>query len=347
MKNNTLKDRKKFSYYNFNKLLSYGAVYNFLVGARGLGKTYGAKKRAIRDALLKDKQFIYLRRYKSELDGRGTFFSDIAHEFPKWDLKVSGDKALGSPVESRGDKKRQWKELGFFVALSTASTKKGVSYHNVYTIIFDEFIIEKGVHHYLKNETRALNDFYSTVDRNQDKTKVFFLANGISIMNPYFVEYDIRPDQLPEFSTHFNSFVCVHFAESKDFQNEVYQTRFGKFIQGTEYGAYSVESQFKDNHGLLIDYKPSDAKYIQTMETRHGTFSVWLHYPTYTYFIREKRPKNEVMVTLLQESISTDKMFMARSHKRLQNMRAAFNKGQMFFESPRERNAFTEIFRQY
>ena len=30
-------------YYSFNKVLSRNAVYNFILGARGLGKTYGAK----------------------------------------------------------------------------------------------------------------------------------------------------------------------------------------------------------------------------------------------------------------------------------------------------------------
>ena len=42
--------RKKFSYYSFNKILSYNAVINMVMGARGLGKTYGAKRMVIKNA---------------------------------------------------------------------------------------------------------------------------------------------------------------------------------------------------------------------------------------------------------------------------------------------------------
>jgi predicted AAA+ superfamily ATPase len=38
-------------YYDFKYVLSHNAVYNFVVGARGLGKTYGAKKMVIRNYL--------------------------------------------------------------------------------------------------------------------------------------------------------------------------------------------------------------------------------------------------------------------------------------------------------
>ena len=342
-------NKKKYPYYNYNKLLSYGATYNFLIGLRGLGKTYGAKKRAIKAALEKDEEFILLRRYKTELDGRGTFFSDLVanNEFPDWDLKIMGHTAVGARVSTRSDKKREWKILGHFIALSTAATKKGVSYHNVRTIIFDEFIIDKkGMHRYLNKESTLMNDFYSTVDRGQDRVRVFFLANAVSIMNPYFIEYKISPDKLKEFSTHFNGFIAIHFDDSQNFRDEFYQTKFGRFIQGTEYAEYSMESKFKDNHDLLIDYKPSDAKYILTLETKQGTFSVWLHFMTGTYYMRAKRPKNEVHATLLQENVRQGKPFLERSNRRLQLMRAAFNNGRMFFETPTERNAFTEVFKQ-
>ena len=33
-------------FYSFDKVYSYNAVYNFIPGGRGIGKTYGAKKKA-------------------------------------------------------------------------------------------------------------------------------------------------------------------------------------------------------------------------------------------------------------------------------------------------------------
>src|SRR5437868_2634218 len=172
-------------YYDYAALFSRNGTYNICVGGRGLGKTYGAQKKAIRDAItsgLKDgfdkcDQFIYLRRYKEELQmSRDTFFAAVGEEFPAWDFKAEGFEAKISPAADRDIKKRVWKTIGFFIPLSVAQKYKSVAFPRVKLIIFDEFIIEKGVTHYLPNEAIAFNNFFSTVDRYKDKTRVLFLA---------------------------------------------------------------------------------------------------------------------------------------------------------------------------
>ena len=73
-----LPQKQQFSYYNYSKLYSYNCTYNFLIGARGLGKTYGIKKKAIKDAIRRGDMFIYLRRYEGEIVAAApTFFADI------------------------------------------------------------------------------------------------------------------------------------------------------------------------------------------------------------------------------------------------------------------------------
>src|SRR5690606_9890255 len=121
-------------------------------------------------------------------------------------------------------------------ALTKAQSHKGVSYHRVTTIIFDEFIIEKGYSRYItgNSEWDVLLNFYSTVDRNQDKTRVYFCANSVSMMNPYMMKLEIVPNEVPEFSTYHDGFAVVHFVDSDAFSESVYKTRWGKFIQGTE-----------------------------------------------------------------------------------------------------------------
>ena len=77
----------------FRQILSYNAVINMVMGARGLGKTYGAKRMVIKNMLEKGEQFIYLRRYRPELKGCKTFFADISHEFPEYEFRVHGNEA--------------------------------------------------------------------------------------------------------------------------------------------------------------------------------------------------------------------------------------------------------------
>lgn len=345
----------KLSYYNFDKIYSYNATFNFLVGSRGLGKTYGSKfkvlKKAIKTFEAKQpiEQFIYVRRYKEELQTSAkTFFADIEDRFENYDFRTNGWHAEMAPIGTREEKKREWTVIGYFVPLSRGQAMKGVSFPLVKTIIFDEFIIEKGMQHYLPNEAEAFQNFYSTVDRWKDKTKVFFLANSVSIMNPYFLAYNIKPDEVGELFTfgpaQAPNFGLCHFVDAKDFTNEVYQTKFGAFIQGTEYAQYAVGSEFKDNSDALIEGKTADSKYVYTIETKEGTFSVWKSWTDNVFYIQERRPKVESIFTMIPEKMEDGKTFIAYNDRLMQVLRTAWRNGYTRFDSSKSRNAFTRIF---
>lgn len=338
-----------FTYYNYSRLLSYKATYNIAVGGRGTGKTYGAKKLTIKKAIKNGEQFIYLRRYKDELKlARNTFFADVQNEFPDTDFRIHGNEAQMSPASEKDNKKREWQTIGYFIALSVAQSFKSVAFPLVTTIIFDEFILEKSATHYLPDESVIFNNFYSTVDRYKDKTKVFFLANSVSITNPYFMAYKIEPKNADKngFIKMAEGFMVCHFIESKEFESEVYQTVFGKFIKGTEYADYAVGNQFSDNHDALIADKTSNAKYLFTLEVGQSTFSVWYDVSTGEYNCKAKRPKNENVYTLIPERMAEDKTLIEHSSKTLSALRTAYRHARVTFDRPATRNGFLEIFKR-
>lgn len=341
------------TFYDFSKLLSYNAVYNFAVGGRGIGKTYGAKKKVTRDAIKSSiengDQFIYLRRYKKELQvSRDTFFADYAHEFPDYDFRIHSYFAQAAPVSTRDDKKREWFTIGYFIALSVAQSYKSVAFPRVKIIIYDEFIIEKGAIHYLPDEATVFNNFFSTVDRYKDKTRVFFLANSVMITNPYFIEYDIDPNKCDKngIIKLFDGFILVHIIDSEQFSNEVYETRFGKFIRGTDYGNYAVGNEFVDNNDLLLADKPSSAVYTLTLETHGATFSIWYDASESLYYCDLKRPGNEIIFTMVPERMGEDKTLVTFSDKSISRLRTAYRHGKMRFKKPAIRNAFMETFKR-
>lgn len=339
--------RRKHPWYDFRKLWSYNGTFNMVSGGRGIGKTYGAKKKAIKDALKNGNQFIYLRRYSKELTAsKQTFFSDIAHEFPEYDFRVRGNEAVAAHVDTRDDDKRPWIVIGYFVALSTAQSQKGVSFHNVTLIVFDEFIIERGNMIYLPNEADVFTNFYSTVDRYQDKTKVIMLSNSVSIMNPYFIAYDIKPDEESEYIVRASGFIVAHFPDSENFKASIYQTAFGKFIQDTEYAQYAVENKFKDNASQLLALKDSHATYMFSLELKQMTVSVWYDVRTNEYYIQRKLPKQQVLFTLDAANMTEEKTLMLPNDKPLTSLRTAFRHARASFDDARTRNAFTEIFKR-
>ena len=333
-------------YYNYNALLSRNATFNFVVGGRGLGKTYGAKYWAINDFLKHENQFIYLRRYKTEQGGRGTFFSDIADRFPEMDFRVNGMTAETRPKNS--GKKTPWKTMGFFTQLSNALTQKSIAYPRVTKIIFDEFIIDKGAVRYLPNEVKAFQEFYSTVDRWKDKTRAIFLANAISMMNPYFLEYDINPDG-SEWISKNDGFILAHFPDGQSFAGAVYRTKFGRFIENTEYAEYAVGSHFTDDSGLLIGPKPEEAHYLMTLETKDGICSIWnyMDYDGYRWWASDKRPRGgENMRTMMLEHVSEDQPYLPYGDKLGTMMRTAFYQARFMFTSAKARHAFEGIFKR-
>lgn len=341
------RELKKHPFYNYNKVCSYNGVFNFIIGGRGLGKTYGAKVRAVKKFLKTGEMFIYLRRYKTELEARTTFFTDFEHTMPDWDFRVKGMTAECAPVSTRGEEKRAWRLMGYFMALSTTQAKKGMSFTNVTTIIFDEFIIERGVMHYLNDEATVMTNFYSTVDRAQDKTTVFFLANSVSIMNPYFLEYEIRPDEDTDILTKRKGFIVCHFPKAEDFANSVYQTRFGQFIQGTEYADYAIGNTFDDNHEELLEIKDGQSRYKFSIETKKGKFSVWYNGSNAKYFVQSSIPKAEEVIFVLDPAkMAEGKIFAVVSDGPLNYLRRGWRTGMVKFDKPATREIFQDIFKR-
>lgn len=120
-------------YYDGGQAISYNALFTFCIGGRSIGKTYYFKKKAIRDFIKKKKQFIYLRRYKEELQKTiGTFFNDVKQEFPDHTFTIKSNRFyIDGEI------------AGFYFPLSTSHILKSMSFPDVYTIIYDEFIIDK------------------------------------------------------------------------------------------------------------------------------------------------------------------------------------------------------------
>lgn len=332
--------QKQVKWFRLNAILSRNAAFNIIVGPRGDGKTFAAKEKAINNAIRKGEQFILLRRYKTELASRNSFFSDIAFKYPGYSFRVRGENAQ---MQRAGAGDKEWETIGYFVALSNSQQKKSVAYPLVTLIIFDEFIVDKGPVRYMNNEVRALLDFYSTVDRYQDRVRVIMISNTVSIMNPYFLEWGVH-DIGSEWWTDDTGFVCVQFIRDDQFTRAVNETRFGKFISGTDYGDYAVGATFRDNHYNLVKRKPEDFKYLATIETKSGTFSVWWDVKTKEWYGQTKRPKGgEDIWTMIPENMCEGKTYISRNNQILNIMRAAYSKGRFFFDGPVSRNAFAGV----
>ena len=324
-------------YYSFNRLLSYGGTINMAVGARGLGKTYGAKRLVIRNAVRKGEEFVYVRRFKTELKHVSTFFNDISAEFPEFEFRVAGRTAS---YRRRGDEDSPWTTLGYFIALSSAATLKSVSYPKVTTMIFDEFIIETGSRRYLPGEVDTFLDLYSTLDRNQDRVRVLMLSNAVRSVNPYFVEWRLSPAKT--FQRRGSGYVVCEIIDNEAFADRVSETKFGRFIRtaSPEYAKYAIDNEFSDNTPALLGRKPPSARCVGIVRTRAGVFSTWIN--ERDYWVQKRVPKGGPRFAYAVRPDDGETL-LERSSPILQVMRAAFRSGRMRFDCVESRENFWSV----
>lgn len=336
-------------YWHADELLSRNAMFNFAIGGRGTGKTFDCVRRCIRRAQqsyakvgIAD-QFIYVRRYKSEFADRQLFFSAVSQKFPGWEFKVEGWNGYMRKCVKEGAKENRWIHVCYLVTLANALTKKSVPYPHVKWIIYDEFIIDKGSLHYLQNECKAFLDFYNTVDRFEDRVRVLFIANAVSIVNPYFVFFDLKPRKGQRFLKAKDGYICVESVEATAYVEHVNSTRFGKMIRGTSYYDYAVGNEYHDDNDMFIERKTDTAQFHYAIRFDSRTIGVWVDYVNGVYYVCARYPKDAQVYTLTKEDMAPNLLMVERSSAMLKGLRKLYMAGCVRFDDVRSRALFNDI----
>lgn len=283
-----MKNIDRSIFWDLPRTLTHNMLFNFIVGNRGGGKSYGAKKWGIDSFIKKKEQFVYVRRYKDDLKKpMQQFFQDILWEYPDYEFRVEGDKFYCrlKPLEE----KVKWTDediCGYGIELSTANNKKSISYPFVTTIIFDEFLLDKGNQHYLPDEVNTFLNLYETVARpgtDHPRVIVFLLANAISITNPYFLYFNLkmptRADKNGKYIwKHPSKSILVEDVRNAKFIDKKKNTEFGGIISGTRYSDFSIENKFILDDNVFIEKKTGKAKYCFTFIYKTKKYGVWADY---------------------------------------------------------------------
>jgi hypothetical protein len=326
----------KSLYYDPNKLLSYNRILNCCIGARGIGKSYGFKKHVVNRFLKHGKQFIYLRRYKGELTKLPQFFNDIKNEFPNTEFKVKGRQLFING-----------KQAGWGIPLSAWQSEKSNAYPDVETILFDEFIREKDNSGYLPNEVPALLNFMDTVFRERENVRCVCLSNAVTIVNPYMIYFGIIPDIKKRFNAYES--IVVEIPDSKDFSDARRQTKFGKLIDGTEYGEMALDNTFTNDSQVFIDKRSKNSRFICSVVYNGMTFGIWVDSDIgLMYLSTEYDPSSKLVFAMTTEDLDENTMLMSnwKTNYYLVKMVSAFKKGYLRFDNQVVRNIAYELFKR-
>ena len=322
-------------YYDPNKTLSRQRLFNFVVGARGCGKTYGAKKTVIKRFLKTGAQFVYLRRYETEMPAAEmlNFFDDICEEFPDADFK-----------SYNGLFKINGKIAGWYFPLSKATMLKSIPFPNVELIIFDEFIIEVGIYRYLPNEVRTFLECYSTISRDRD-IPVLFLSNAITMTNPYFLYFKInfQPGQTLKLLKH----ISVELVQSKEYEEHIKKTKFGELIANTEYGKYNMQNKFLLDTPVFIQDMPVGASYICTLLISQKEYGFYVSTGEFLWYVSDKVDKTCKRKFALEFSEHDQNSILAqRMNPHIQQMIDSYCQGNLRFTTQEVKNVMVGILRR-
>lgn len=325
-------------FYSLDRALSYNGLFTFIIGERGVGKSYSAKKFLIRDYLKNGNEFVYLRRYKSELKTSVPhFFDDIRKEFDEeTTFKVSGDKFIINGETA-----------GYAVPLSTANILKSTSFDKVKTIVFDEFILAKGTYHYLSGEVEALLDNVETIGRLRD-IRVIFLANAVTIDNPYFAYFDISLPYGSNFKTFKDGLIVLEYIKNEEYRENKRKSRFGRLIDGTNYGKYAIDNEWLQDESSFIAKKKPTAKYWQTLKINGNRYGMWRDFKEGITYISSQYDPLSPLIFALTFGDHDEKTVLQqkKSHGIMKLLIQAYQSGTLRFENQKTKNDLMKVLRK-
>lgn len=328
-------------YYNYDKLFSYNFLLAFVIGERGVGKSFGAKLAVLKKFLKTGEQFIYLRRYKTELDtALATFWSDIqsAGYYEDYELKVKKSKML-TEFTCNGE------TCGYAVPLSTANILKSTAFPKVKTIVFDEFLLDvmSGTYRYLKNEVQMVMDIIETVGRLRD-IQVIFLGNATSQVNPYFAYLDLSLPYNSEFKTFKDGLIVVNYIKNEAYREAKKASKFGKLIAGTDYGRYAIDNEFLRDNFDFIKKRPEKSYFFCTLIINGMNVGVWMGSDGYMYISPKYDPNSSMKFACDFTDHSEQSIFLnARENYFLRAAVKYYKQGLLRFENISVKNTCIEL----
>lgn len=254
---------------NCQTIIDQGLPFNFIIGGRGTGKTYGFLKRTVYEM---GEKIIYLRRTEQELE------ICMNEEFSPF-RKLNADLGRDVRICKEGKIyliKEEDRVLGSAVALSTVQKIRGMSADDTNYIIFDEFIRERNQRRTIKDEAGALFNLYETVNRNRElegrpPVMCIALANANDLGNPFFISLDLV--RVMEKAQRKGKYPLVHrdqerglllidLGPSSPVSAAKKETALYRLTCGGDYAAMALDNEFSYNPKSrqasrpLREYKP-------------------------------------------------------------------------------------------
>jgi len=279
-------------YLNIRGILSYKCTFNFIVGGRATGKTYGALSTVLEDHI----KFMLMRRTQAQADLINK--PDFSPFKP-----VCDDKHIEITTASVSKYNAKFMldddTIGYTCALSTIANMRGFDASDVKLLIYDEFIPERHERP-IKSEGAAFLNAYETMNRNRElKGKrpltVLCLANAFDIANPIFLELGLvgiaekMKQNGRELYIDRDKSILILLPDSSKIMKQKNETALYKLTEGSEFKAMALNNDFIYNPTENIKSLPlREFNPVVTV----GEITIYKHKSKRLYYVSEHRTGN-------------------------------------------------------
>lgn len=281
-------------YVDIAKILNYKLPFNFIIGGRGTGKTYGALLHAYQT----DTRFMLMRRTQAQCDliNKPEFnpYKAVCDDISA-DISVKSLSKYNALIYEDLGEDLEPKTLGYTCALSTIANMRGFDASDVKLLIYDEFIPERH-ERVLKNEGSAFLNAYETINRNreikgQHPLQVLCMANAFNIANAIFLELGLvgiaEKMQLKDQELYIdkNRGILIAMLNNSKISQKKANTVLYRLSSGS-YADMALSNDFAYNDDSGIKSMPlSEHKLICTV----GEISIYKHKSKRQFYISEHR----------------------------------------------------------
>ena len=191
-------------------------------------------------------------------------------------------------------------------------------------------------------------ELIETIFRHRDNNnKVIFVANAISIVNPYFTYFNIKPDLDKRFT--LSKHIAIELYTNDDFINMKKKTRFGDLISNTDYGKYAIENKYlRDNYSFIIEKRPNNLIYANTLIYNNNTLGVWLcnnKDGDFLYIDNVIEGSCDRVLSLSLDDLNEQCKYIKNTNFKghIEQMKFFFNEGRVYFNNIENKKCFYEI----
>lgn len=280
-------------YLNAKTILDLPYPFIFIVGGRGIGKTYGV----LREYMRRGEKILLLRRTQQQADivAKQDFspYRPIMRDEDK--LYTSrGITKLNSAVYYADEEGAiaDHNPICLTGALSTLSSIRGIGGDDIKAIVYDEFIPEPHEHQ-MKNEGEALMNAYETIARNREMQgekplKLICMANAFRLGNPIFEYLGVVKQaekawrSRKEWYVNEKKGMCIIFPNADTIAEQKSKTVLYQLTYGSKFAEFALGNQFGDDFSDNIKSQ-NLREYLPYIELADGM--IYIHKSENVYYV--------------------------------------------------------------